>query len=75
LSNITDDGKPTGVRRAGENWHSDMCYTARPPRGTMLYAREIPTLNGLPLGDTVAKSLRYLLANPYECDMVTCLPS
>ncbi|MBV8752006.1 MAG: TauD/TfdA family dioxygenase, partial [Hyphomicrobiales bacterium] len=41
-----------GVRRAGENWHSDMCYTARPPRGTMLYAREIPTLHGLPLGDT-----------------------
>jgi len=52
LSNITVDGKPTGVRRAGENWHSDMCYTARPPRGTMLYAHEIPTLHGLPLGDT-----------------------
>jgi taurine dioxygenase len=52
LSNISDDGKPIGVRRAGENWHSDMCYTARPPRGTMLYAHEIPTLHGLPLGDT-----------------------
>ena len=52
VSNITDDGKPIGVRRAGENWHSDMCYTARPPRGTMLYAHEIPTLYGLPLGDT-----------------------
>jgi taurine dioxygenase len=52
VSNITDDGKPIGIRRAGENWHSDMCYAARPPRGTMLYAREIPTLRGLPLGDT-----------------------
>ena len=52
LSNITDDGRPIGVRRAGENWHSDMCYTVRPPRGTMLYAHEIPTLYGLPLGDT-----------------------
>jgi len=52
LSNITEDGKPTGIRRAGENWHSDMCYAARPPRGTMLYAHEIPTLHGLPLGDT-----------------------
>ena len=52
VSNITDDGKPIGIRRAGENWHSDMCYTARPPRGTMLYAYEIPTLHGLPLGDT-----------------------
>jgi taurine dioxygenase len=52
VSNATEDGKPIGVRRAGENWHSDMCYTARPPRGTMLYAHEIPDLWGLPLGDT-----------------------
>src|SRR5580658_7382063 len=52
VSNITEDARPIGVRRAGENWHSDMCYTARPPRGTMLYAIEIPDLHGLPLGDT-----------------------
>lgn len=52
VSNITTDGQPIGIKRAGENWHSDMCYTARPPRGTMLYAREIPDLFGLPLGDT-----------------------
>ena len=52
VSNATEDGRPIGVRRAGENWHSDMCYTARPPRGTMLYALEIPDLLGLALGDT-----------------------
>src|SRR5690242_13830811 len=52
VSNITDNDKPIGIRRAGENWHSDMCYTARPPRGTMLYAIETPELFGLPLGDT-----------------------
>lgn len=52
VSNITEDGRPIGVRRAGENWHSDMCYAARPPRGTMLYALEIPSLYGLTLGDT-----------------------
>ncbi len=52
VSNITEDNRPIGVRRAGENWHSDMCYTARPPRGTMLYALEIPVLQGLTLGDT-----------------------
>jgi taurine dioxygenase len=52
VSNVTEDEKPIGVRRAGENWHSDMCYTARPPRGTMLYAHEVPDLYGLPLGDT-----------------------
>jgi alpha-ketoglutarate-dependent taurine dioxygenase len=52
VSNVTEDSRPIGVKRAGENWHSDMCYTPRPPRGTMLYAHEIPTLHGLPLGDT-----------------------
>ena len=52
VSNVTEDGRPIGVRRAGENWHSDMCYAARPPRGTMLYALEIPDLFGLTLGDT-----------------------
>lgn len=26
VSNITDNGRPIGIRRAGENWHSDMCY-------------------------------------------------
>jgi alpha-ketoglutarate-dependent taurine dioxygenase len=52
VSNITEDGKPIGIRRAGETWHSDMSYTARPPRGTMLYAIETPELHGLPLGDT-----------------------
>ena len=50
LSNITEGGQPTGVRRAGERWHSDMCYAARPPRGTVLYAAEIPELHGLPWG-------------------------
>jgi taurine dioxygenase len=29
-----------------------MCYTARPPRGTILYAIEVPELHGLSLGDT-----------------------
>ena len=52
VSNITEDGRPVGIRRAGENWHSDMCYAARPPRGTMLYAVEIPDLHGLTVGDT-----------------------
>ena len=52
VSNVTEGGQPIGVRRAGENWHSDMCYAPRPPRGTMLYALEIPDLFGLSLGDT-----------------------
>src|SRR5271163_2269260 len=52
VSNIMEENRSVGVRRAGENWHSDMCYAARPPRGTMLYAIEIPELYGLTLGDT-----------------------
>lgn len=52
VSNVTEGGHPIGIRRAGENWHSDMCYAARPPRGTMLYALEVPNLYGLVLGDT-----------------------
>jgi taurine dioxygenase len=52
VSNVLENGEQIGVKRAGENWHSDMCYAARPPRGTMLYAHEIPALYGLPLGDT-----------------------
>ena len=52
ISNITKDEKPIGSRRAGENWHSDMIYSARPPRATMLYAIEVPELHGLMLGDT-----------------------
>ena len=56
ISNITKDGKPIGSRRAGENWHSDMIYSARPPRATMLHAIEVPLLHGLALGDTAFAS-------------------
>lgn len=52
VSNVTEDGRPIGIRRAGEDWHSDMCYATRPPRGTMLHALEVPELFGLTLGDT-----------------------
>ena len=52
ISNITEDGKPIGTRRAGETWHTDMSYAKEPAASTMLYAVEVPTLHGLPLGDT-----------------------
>ena len=70
VSNIMDENRPVGVRRAGENWHSDMCYTARPPRGTMLYAIEIPALHGLTLGDTEfasAQAAWEALPDPMRC--------
>lgn len=52
ISNIVEDGRPIGTRRAGETWHSDMSYASRPARATMLYAVEVPELYGLTLGDT-----------------------
>lgn len=52
ISNATENGRPIGIRRAGESWHSDMNYIKRPARATMLYAVEVPELHGLTLGDT-----------------------
>lgn len=52
ISNVVEDGRDIGVKRAGARWHSDMCYTAQPPRGTILCAREVPQQDGLTLGDT-----------------------
>jgi taurine dioxygenase len=56
LSNILVDGKPIGNADAGRTWHTDMSYTRTPPRGSLLYAREIPVENGRALGDTVFSS-------------------
>jgi alpha-ketoglutarate-dependent taurine dioxygenase len=52
ISNVEEGGRDIGVKRAGERWHSDMCYTPKPPRGTILCAREVPVQDGLTLGDT-----------------------
>ncbi len=52
ISNVQEGGRDIGVKRAGQHWHSDMCYTANPPRGTILCAREVPHQDGLILGDT-----------------------
>jgi taurine dioxygenase len=40
----------------GRTWHTDMSYTKRPPRGSLLNALEIPIENGRALGDTVFAS-------------------
>lgn len=55
LSNIRDaNGKPIGNADAGRTWHTDMSYTATPPRGSLLYAVEIPhNAQGEALGDTL----------------------
>ncbi len=56
VSNIQQNGRDIGHADAGRVWHTDMSYTARPPRATMLYALEIPIENGVALGDTLFSS-------------------
>ncbi len=54
LSNVVEDGRALGYADAGSFWHSDMSYTATPPRLTMLYAIEIPFDDqGRSKGDTM----------------------
>ena len=56
VSNIKENGKDIGYADAGSHWHTDMSYTATPPRMTMLYALEVPVENGKPRGDTLFAS-------------------
>jgi len=47
ISNIRKDGKPIGRLPDGEMFfHSDQCYLATPPVGTMLYGIEVPSVGG-----------------------------
>jgi taurine dioxygenase len=52
VSNIKENGRDIGHADAGRVWHTDMSFTARPPRATLLYAIEVPIENGVALGNT-----------------------
>lgn len=53
LSNIVENGKPVGIKDAGNYWHTDLSYLKAPSRGSIMYALEIPhAADGTPLGDT-----------------------
>jgi taurine dioxygenase len=52
LSNIIENGKPVGIKDAGNYWHTDLSYTRAPSRGSIMYAIEVPEQDGVPLGDT-----------------------
>ncbi|MGQ0525547.1 MAG: TauD/TfdA dioxygenase family protein [Betaproteobacteria bacterium] len=53
LSNIIENGKPVGIKDAGNYWHTDLSYTRTPSRGSIMYAIEVPHDDqGTPLGDT-----------------------
>ncbi|MBT3766906.1 MAG: TauD/TfdA family dioxygenase [Rhodospirillaceae bacterium] len=56
ISNIQKNDENVGLADAGQTWHTDMSWSALPPRGTALYAKEIPINNGEVLGDTLFAS-------------------
>lgn len=59
VSNIIENGEPIGLGDAGRYWHSDMWTELKPPRGSMLYALEVPHDDaGKPLGDTLFGSMQ-----------------
>ena len=53
VSNVVEKGATSGYADAGSHWHTDMSYTAAPPRCTALYALEVPSAGGRNLGDTL----------------------
>lgn len=57
VSNVIENGKPIGTQDAGLFWHSDLAYMAKPSRGSLFYAHEVPQDDaGNPLGDTLFAS-------------------
>jgi taurine dioxygenase len=57
VSNVVEDGRSIGSNDAGQFWHTDMSYSPRPARGSLLYAREVPMENGKARGDTQFSSM------------------
>ena len=52
LSNIVEDGRPIGLADAGQDWHTDMSYSATVAFLNVLHAIAVPMRDGRPLGAT-----------------------
>lgn len=47
ISNVIEKGKPIGALGNAESvWHTDMSYVEQPPKGSALYALEVPPSGG-----------------------------
>jgi taurine dioxygenase len=58
ISNMVKDGKPVGVKEAGQYWHTDRSWIAHPCWSSMLYARQVPRADdGSPLGETLFSNM------------------
>ena len=58
LSNIVENGLPIGALDAGQDWHTDMSYSATIAFANMLYALKVPHRDGKPLGGTEFANMR-----------------
>lgn len=58
LSNIVEHGRPIGARDAGQDWHTDMSYSATIAFANVLYALEVPRRDGKALGGTEFANMR-----------------
>lgn len=56
VTNIQENGENIGLADAGVTWHTDMSWRAVPPRGSALYAVELPVKDGKILGGTLFSS-------------------
>lgn len=57
LSNIVENGRPVGIRDAGQYWHTDRSYVPQPCWASLLYSVEIPVgADGVARGDTAFTS-------------------
>jgi len=50
---MVENGEPIGIADAGQDWHTDMSYTATKGFVNVLYAVKVPMRDGRPLGDTL----------------------
>lgn len=46
LTNRLVNGKPSGTRNSGRNWHTDLSYTVRPAKGALLACKDKPPVGG-----------------------------
>lgn len=53
LSNVVKDGRAVGLGDAGQGWHTDMSYSREIAFANVLYAIQIPSRDGRPLGSTL----------------------
>ena len=52
LSNLRENGRPIGLADAGQDWHTDMSFSAMIAFVNVLHARVVPRRDGRALGET-----------------------